>query len=389
MTESPLFYLIAGEASGDLLGARLIRSLRKKAGAQARFRGIGGPRMKAEGLDLFFSQEELAHMGLAELFRHLPNILKRLRQTRLDILQHHPTALITIDSPDFCFRIARPFKGKGIPLIHYVAPTVWAWRPRRAKKIAQFLDHLLALLPFEPPYFTREGLSCTFVGHSIVESDAGNGDAQRFIRSYQIPASSVLLMVLPGSRVGEVSCLLPIFQDTVHRLASSHPSLYVVIPTVPHLAAKIREQTSSWSCPVLVVESDQDKYDAMAASRAALACSGTIALELALARLPAVIAYKISGLTYHLYRRLIKVKYANLVNLMQDKMVVPELLQKDCTAEKLASELECLLTNEVARQTQITGLSDVASWLGQGHFVPSEKAAETVLNALHQRKNPS
>lgn len=383
MAEAPLFFLIAGEASGDLLGARLMQALKKQTSGAVRFAGIGGPRMQAEGMDLFFPQSELAHFGLFELLAHVPHLLKRIKQTIAEIRRVRPAALITIDAPDFCFRVAKPLKGEGIPLIHYVAPTVWAWRPKRAQKIAQFLDHLLALLPFEPPYFTKEGLACTFVGHSIVEGGADKGDGSRFHTQHNIAADIPLLAVLPGSRKSEVSKLMPIFGETVSLLHSKHPALQVVIPTVSHLRGYVAEQSSGWKVPVIIVESDTDKYDALAASRAALACSGTVAIELAMAKLPAVIAYKISALTFFLYRRLIKVKYASLVNLMHDKMLVPELLQDDCTPAKLAMVVDDLLTDEAARQKQIAGLSDVAHWLGQGQFIPSEQAAKTVLHTIH------
>ncbi len=382
MVEAPLFFLIAGEASGDLLGARLMHALKKLTDGHVRFAGIGGPRMQVEGIELFFPQAELAHFGLFELLRHVPHLIARIEQTVNEVKRVHPAALITIDAPDFCFRVAKKLKGEGIPLIHYVAPTVWAWRPGRAKKIAQFLDHLLALLPFEPPYFVKEGLPCTFVGHPIVESEAGQGDAQRFRAQYALAPDAVLLTTLPGSRMSEVSRLMPVFGETIKRLRAQYPTLHVVIPVVANLKDYIREHTENWLVPVMLVENDQDKYDAFAASRAALACSGTVAVELAMAKLPSVIAYKISALTYFLYRRLIEIKYANLVNLMHDRMVVPELLQQDCTSEKLAAAIHTLLTDDKARQQQIEGLTAVGNWLGLGQFIPSEYAAETVFRTV-------
>jgi lipid-A-disaccharide synthase len=383
---TPLYFLIAGEASGDLLGARLMHAMKKKLNGKVRFAGIGGPRMVAEGLDTFFPQAELAHFGVFELLLHIPHILKRIRETTAEILRLRPTALITIDAPDFSFRVAKKLKGQNVPLIHYVAPTVWAWRPKRAKKIATFLDHLLVLLPFEPPYFTREGLACTFVGHPIVESDAAKGDAARFRTTHNIPANAPLLSILPGSRSGEISRLMPVFAETVAKLKAAHPDLHIAIPAAPGFKSSLQEQTRLWPLPVTITETDQDKYDTFAASRVALACSGTVALELAMARLPAVIAYKISGLTYKVFRRMIKIDYVNLVNLMHNSLVVPELLQQDCTPQKLASAVGELLDNEAIRKKQIAGLSDVAAWLGQGQFIPSERAAETVLK-IKDRKN--
>jgi lipid-A-disaccharide synthase len=374
--------MIAGEASGDLLGARLMQALKTKTNSQAHFVGIGGPRMQAEGLELFFPQSELAHFGLFELLRHVPHLLKRMKETEAEIRRLRPTALITIDAPDFCFRVAKKLKGAGIPLIHYVAPTVWAWRPKRAKKIAQFLDHLLVLLPFEPPYFTREGLDCTFVGHSIIESQAGQGDAARFRATHNLSVDVPLLCVLPGSRRSELKKLMPLFDKSLDLIKPKHPDLRVVIPAASGMTDVVRNASRDWSIQPIITEGDQDKYDGMSASRAALACSGTVAIELAMAKLPAVIAYKISALTYALYRRMIRVRFANLVNIMHDKMVVPELLQHDCTPEKLAAAIDVLMADESARQTQITGLGDVAGWLGQGQIAPSERAAQTVLDVI-------
>ena len=379
MTETPIYFLIAGEASGDLLGARLMQALRKITNNNARFMGIGGSRMRAEGIELLFPQEELAHMGFIDVLRHLPNIMRRINETAAAVKKNHPAALITIDSPDFSFRVAKKLKGADIPLIHYVAPTVWAWRAGRAKKVAKFLDHLLALLPFEPPYFTREGLGCTFVGHSIVESGAAHGDAARFYAAHNIPDDAVLLTLLPGSRVGEITRLMPVFGEVVRQLHAVCPTLQAVLPTVPNLRDRLCGMVADWPVPVTLIEGDADKYDAFAASRAALACSGTVALELALAKLPAVVAYKASPLSFAIARRFLKIKYASLVNLMHDKMVVPECIQEDCTPEKIVPLLRGLLTDDLVRQRQLDGLGDVAGWLGQGQFVPSEQAAKTVL----------
>ena len=376
---APVIFLIAGEPSGDLLGAHLIGALRRLGPPGLRFVGIGGPRMIEAGLEPFFPMHELAHMGLAELLHHIPHILRRIRQTVAEIQHVRPAALVTIDAPDFSFRVAKQLKGKGIPLIHYVAPTVWAWRPKRAQKIAGFLDHLLALLPFEPPYFTKVGLPCTFVGHPIIESRAGSGDAARFRSQNGLDASTPLLAVLLGSRNGELRRLAPIFGDTVARLRARHPELVCVVPTLPALADRVRSLTQDWHGRVIVVGTDQEKYDAFAAARAALACSGTIALELALARLPAVIAYRISAVTAFLYRRLIKIRFANLVNIMHDRLVVPELIQENCTAEQLAAACDQLLADPAARAAQIAGLTQTAQWLGEGDTPPSARAAQTVL----------
>lgn len=374
----PLFFLVAGEASGDLLGARLMQALKRRTDGHVRFAGVGGPRMQAEGMDLLFPQSDLAHMGLFELLRHLPLLLRRIRQTVEAVRQARPAALVTIDSPDFSFRVARKLKGQGIPLIHYVAPTVWAWRPGRAKKIASFLDHLLALLPFEPPYFTKEGLGCTFVGHPLVESDAGKGVAARFRAKYRIGDNVPLLAVLPGSRVGEVKRLLPVFRETVLHVQTQFPGLQLVVPLVPHVAALVREEMGTWPVKVHFTETDADKYDGFAACLVALACSGTVSVELAMAALPTVIAYKIGTLTALFYRRLIKTRFATLVNIMQDREIMPEFLQERCTPANLSHAVIELLASPKAREAHEQELTSIGEWLGRGQFIPSDKAADTV-----------
>ncbi len=388
MTETPLFFLIAGEASGDLLGARLMHALKKLTDGKVRFAGVGGERMQAEGIELLFSQSELAHVGLFEVLRHLPNIIKRLGQTVREVVKRQPAALITIDSPDFSFRVAKKLKGKGIPLIHYVAPSVWVWRPGRAKNIARFLDHLLALLPFEPPYFTKEGLDCTFVGHSIIESHAADGDAVRFRVKHNVPEDALILAVLPGSRMSEIRRLMPVFHKTVQRLKKLHPELHVVIPTVSNVAHAVRSFVHDWPVPVTVTQGDDDKYDAFAAATAALACSGTISVELAMARLPTIIAYRVNPLTAAVVRHMLKGKYVTLINIMQDRMIMPEYLQEYCTPENLAVAVTELLIDPVVRQRQENELAAISQWLGRGQFVPSERAAQVVLNVVRKAQEP-
>jgi lipid-A-disaccharide synthase len=387
VTGGPLIFLIAGEPSGDVLGARLMAGLKAETGGAVRFAGVGGERMRAEGLETLFPLDALALFGLAELLPRLPNLLRRLGQTTRAILDLRPDAVVTIDAPDFCFRVARRVHAaqRGIPLIHYVAPTVWAWRPGRARKIAGFLDHLLALLPFEPPYFEREGLGCSFVGHPIVESGAGSGDGARFRGLHGLGPDARVITVLPGSRRSEVGKLLPDFGAALAQVAARRPGLVAAVPTVPQVAGLVGQAIKDWPVPAIAVLGDRAKYDAFAASEAALAASGTVALELALARLPAVIAYRIHPLTYRLYRRLIRVRFVNLVNIMLDRPLVPELLQADCTPDRLAAEFGRLLDDPAARQAQIDGVTEVARWLGQGDTPPSRRAARAVLAQVRAR----
>ena len=375
-------YMIAGEPSGDLLGGRLIEGLRERAGRPVVVRGVGGPRMREAGLDPLFDLSEIAFMGVAEILPRLPGLLERIRRTADDVARVRPDVLVTIDAPDFVFRVARRVRPLGIPVVHYVAPTVWAWRPGRAAKVARSVDHLMTLLPFEPEHFVRVGLPATFVGHSVVESGAGQGDGVRFRRAHGIGDDETVLTVLPGSRRGEVTRLLPIFGETVARLARRHPGLRVVVPTVPNVAPLVGPAVAAWPVPTLVVAGDTEKFDAFAASRAALACSGTVALELALAGLPAVVAYKVNPITAAIVRRLIRVPYVNLVNIMLGRMLVPELLQDACTPERLETAVGTLLSEGGAREAQIAGVRDVAAWLGAGGEAPSRRAAAVVLSVV-------
>ncbi|MCM8733444.1 lipid-A-disaccharide synthase [Azospirillum sp. A1-3] len=384
----PTLFLIAGEPSGDALGARLIAAAKRLTGGKVRFVGIGGEKMMAEGLVSLFPMAELTLFGIFELLPHLPNLIRRIDQTVAEIIRVRPDAVVGIDSPGFTVRVAKKVRAAApaIPLIHYVAPTVWAWKPKRAAKYAAIYDHLLAVLPFEPPYFEREGLACTFVGHSVVEGGAGKGDGAGFRNRHGIASTDRVVAVLPGSRKGEVSRLLPDFRATLERLQPTHPTLVAVVPTVATVRDRVAAAIADWPVRTVLVEGDAEKYDAFAAAEAALAASGTVSLELALARLPTVIAYRLNPVTVALYRRLIRVKYVNLVNLMLDRMLVPELLQQDCRPDRLATELGRLLDDPAARQAQIDGVAEVARWLGQGDTPPSERAARTILNVVAERR---
>jgi len=373
-------FIIAGEPSGDLLGARLLAALKAKLGSELELCGIAGPRMMEQGMHSLFPMSDLTLFGLAELLPKIPLILRRMRETEAAIRAEKPDLVVTIDAPDFSFRIAKRLRGSGIKFMHYVAPTVWAWREKRAQKIQPLYQHLMALFPFEPPYFERVGLPCSFVGHPLVEAGIETAQPQRLRAKYDLPAGQPLLVLLPGSRRSELNYLLPVFEQVVARLQTSVPHLRIVLPTLPHWAEKMAALTASWAIKPLIVTSDADKYDAFAAADAALAASGTVALELGLAGTPAVIAYKLHQLTYKMYRRLIKVKYANLVNIMADDMAVPEFLQDNCTAEQITPALVELLTSEPARQKQRKILHMVRRWLSpEDGQTPSQKAADVVI----------
>jgi len=375
-------FLIAGEPSGDLLGARLMSAIRR-ADSTIEFCGIGGPRMAQEGLNSIFPMSDLTLFGLAELLPKIPLILRRIKETVAAIKAAQPDIVVTIDAPDFCFRVARRMMGSNIPFVHYVAPTVWAWRAGRAKKIQPLFKHLLTLFPFEPPYFERVGLPASFVGHPLLEAGIERASAERLRSKYNIPADQDILVVLPGSRRSEIGALLNEFGEVLKRIKPAHQNLKVVLPAVPHLFESIKAGTANWPYEPLLLTADEDKYDAFKAARAALAASGTVALELGLAGTPTVIAYRIHPLTAALYRRLIKVKYANLVNIMADRMAVPEFIQENCTADRIAPALAELLDNNAARAAQIEVLDKVRPWLSpEGSLTPSDKAAAVVLGLI-------
>ena len=380
----PLIFLVAGEPSGDALGAGLMERLKRETGGRVRFAGVGGERMAEAGLETLFPMADLTVMGALEVVPRLPKLMARIRETVARARALKPDAVVTIDSPDFSFRVGARLKGEGMPLIHYVAPSVWAWRPKRARKIAGFLDHLLALLPFEPPYFEREGLGCTFVGHPVVESGADRGDRRAFRRRHGLAADVPLLAVLPGSRRTEVSRLLPVFADALQRLAAARPGLRAVVATGGAVAAEVKAAAAGWAVPAVVVE-EGEKYDAFAAADVALACSGTVALELAMAGTPAVIAYRMNWISAWIAKRLVRVRYVNIVNLVLDRPAVPELLLDQCTPKRLAGAVGELFDDPAKRAAQRVAAKEALARLGQGGSSPNARAAETVLKVIEER----
>jgi lipid-A-disaccharide synthase len=373
--------VVAGEASGDALGAGLMAALHAATGGAVRFTGVGGAAMEARGLASLFPMQELSLMGIAEVLPKVRHLARRLRETEDHALASGPDAVVTIDSPGFNFRLAKRLKSQGLTLIHYVAPTVWAWRPSRTRKIAPLFDHMLTLLPFEPRYFEDEGLRSTFVGHPVIESGANKGSRSSFRSRHEIGLDAPLVCVLPGSRGSETGRLLRPFGAAVQLLSGEFPDLVAVVPAVPHLEAGIRAATQSWRARTIVVP-PAEKYDAMAASDAALAASGTVALELAMARVPAVIAYRLHPLTWMLVSRLARSPYVNLVNILLRRPVVPELLQGACTPRRLADAVAALLTEGDRRAAQMEAAAEALRMLTPSVGLPSRAAAETVLKVI-------
>lgn len=369
-------FIIAGEASGDFLGGQLLQSL-KKQHPDIEIAGIGGNQMEAQGLKSLFPMFDLSLYGLFELIPHLFKILKRINETKKAINAFMPNVLVTIDAPGFTLRIAKYAKKLKIPVVHYVAPSVWAWKPQRAKKLAKnvAVDHLLCLLPFEPPYFTCHGLSTTFVGHPITE--IALPDDTGFRESLGISREATLVCVLPGSRKSEIQNLLEIFLDAITKL-SLNRRIEVVLPTLPHLVPLIDPIIKNAAIPVKIVTTAEEKWQAFMQSSIALAASGTVSLELAYVGVPQVIAYKLSKLTYWVAKILITSKYASLVNILNKEMVVPEYLQNQCNAEFLSKQLDSILSDSRLKKKIHEKYKEAINSLKVSNMHPSDVAASVV-----------
>ena len=382
----PLVYLVAGEHSGDHLGARLMDALGEKTGGRIRFAGVGGPQMMAAGaMDSLFPIRELSLMGLAEIVPHLPNLFRRMRQTVADIAARRPDVIVTIDAPDFCLRLARRVRPLGIPLVHYVAPQIWAWRPGRGRKLGGIVDHILAILPFEPDFFARYQVPCTYVGHPILQSGAGAGDAAAFRARHNLAGDRTVIAILPGSRAGEIARNLPVLAHTLAHLAARRGDLVAAVATVDSVAEQVGAAIADWPVPAVLVAGEHDKHDAFAASRAALAKSGTVNLELALAGVPMAVFYRMNPLTAFIARRLATVSHASLVNLLAGRQIVPEFLQENFRAEPLADVIETLLAEGDVRRRQIDDLAAVAALLRDIPAPPGDMAADVVLGLMDRR----
>ncbi len=380
-------YLIAGEPSGDLLGSRLMRALRKKTGDQVEFYGIGGDTMETEGLKSLFDISELAIMGLAEVIPSIPRVLKRIRQTVSNIKEIRPDIVITIDSWSFSARVHKALrKAKtGIPQVHYVAPQVWAWKKKRARTMYRYIDYLMTLLPQEPKYFTPYHLKAEFVGHPVIESEAIHGDGNKFRKEYQIPEDKRIITILPGSRKTEVSKLLPVYIEAARLLQQKHPDLYFVLPTVKTVSKQVKEMTDNSKIPLIIVESEKERYNAFKASSAAIAASGTVALELAICNIPHIIGYIVSPFTAFLVRKLLKIQFVNLSNIMLGREIIPELLQERCRPGNICQHIEQLLEKKELYEKQIKGFEKVRRILGCGVQTPSENASDIILRLIKSK----
>lgn len=373
-------YIIAGEASGDQIGAHLMEAL-KKSHTSYQFYGIGGDQMKSAGLQSLFPMCELSIMGLAEIIPHIRRIMKRIKQTVRHIIDTQPDILITIDSSGFTHRVIKHVKKQikkhkhpYIPAVHYAAPPVWAWRPWRAKSVAKFLDHLLCLYPFEPPYFTKHGLKATFIGHPITEKN---------VTTHQNDdGNTENILLLPGSRTSEIEALLPIFLKVAQKIYDNQKCQFL-LPTLPHLQKKI-ESVMPPSLPVHVTSNLMKKAAFFQMANSAIAASGTVSLELAQYNIPHLIAYKTSAITAFLVKILIKTPFVALPNILANKYIVPELLLKDCNSQNIYHTFQTM-----NRENQKKALKEVFKKLYCKHkgVSPSQYAAQIIEELINEQNN--
>jgi len=380
--------LMAGEASVDKLGAALIDGFDAILEQPADFIGVAGPRMMARDMDSLFAMQELSVMGIVEILKQYPRLKRRLNETADYIIAQNPDVLITIDAPEFSLRLAKIINAKSdIPTVHYVAPTVWAWRPKRADKMAQFIDHVLALFPFEPPLMQRAGMPCDFVGHPVVTDPiATHEEAVAFRDDFGI-GDAPLALILPGSRNSEISKLMAPFRETLAIARQTMPDLQCVLPAAPHVVGAVQEAVQNWPIRPIVLdhrEMGETTYDvakraAFRAADVALAASGTVSLELAANDTPMVIAYDMGWLSRQIIGRMLITDTVTLVNLVTDTRVIPEFIGKNCRADLIAP---ALLETLNAPRGQLGALRDTMDKLGRGAPSPGTQAAGSVIRFL-------
>ena len=378
---SQLVYIAVGEHSGDVLGARLMRSL-LAARPELRFCGIGGPRMAELGFETLFPMQELAVMGLVEILPRVARLNRRLSEAVADIARKRPDVVVTIDSPGFMLRLLRRIKPMGLRRAHYVAPQVWAWREHRVRSFPGLWDQLLCLLPFEPAWFGERGVPASFVGHPVLQSGADEGDHERFRARYNVSPLATVVLLMPGSRRTEVARMLPVFGQTLELLAQNSPELVAVLPVPLAVAGYVEAAVAGWRVRPIIVTELTDKHDAFATAAAALTKSGTSTLELALAGVPMAVTYRVNPVSGWMARRMIRVPFVAMVNLLALRRLVPELLQQDCTAEKLAATLATLLSDQREADTQRAGFREILARLAPAQGAPSEAAAAAILELL-------
>jgi len=379
-------FLLAGETSGDVLGAGLMRALARRHGGAVSCRGVGGPRMTEAGLASLYPAHELTSIGFVPLIARLPNLVRRFRQTVAAIVAAPPDVVILIDVPDFSLRVARAVRRRvpDVPIVKYVSPTVWVWRSGRARAMRRSIDRILAVFPFEPEVHRRlGGPPCVYVGHPLL---AQLGELRPSPEEAHGRGETPLVLALPGSRRQEIRRLGPIFGSALEQVSRRHGPFEVVLPTLPQLADEISSVTAQWAIPPRIVVSEADKHAAFRRAKAALAASGTVTLELALSGIPHVAAYRISLVEGLIARMVLDVPSVILANLVLGEMVVPEFLQTQCTAANVARALGDILEDTPARRRQQDAFRRLDTILGSDDAVPSERAAGAVLDLLAERR---
>ena len=381
-------FLIAGEPSGDALGAKLIKALREESVTPIEFSGIGGPLMEAEGFESLIDMNELCVMGIWEVLSQLSRLHKLIHGVVEEIEKFDPAAVVTIDLPDFNFHVAARLKKRkktNARIVHYVAPTVWAWRPGRAKKVSRFLDGMICLFPFEPEHFTKHNLESVFIGHPISQNNPEEADGIALREKYEIPQDAHVLGLFFGSRPRELKTLGTELTDAAYLLKERYPDLHLIVPTLAALQFDVMQILEDLDIPAYVISDPNVKWDAIAACDVALSVSGTMGLELAYAGLPHVIAYKMHPVSWMLVRILVKVKYAHLANILlnKDEAIIPEFLQGNFNALKIAKGLIKLFESEKLQKIQTNHAETIREMLGKGQLrSPSSKAAEFVLQIM-------
>ena len=379
--------VIATEESGDRLGANLMKVLRQRLGGAVRFEGVGGRSMAREGLTSWFPIEELSIIGFAAVIKQLPKILRLIRQTAAAVTEAAPDILVIIDSPDFTHRVAKRVRASDpkIPIVDYVSPSVWAWRPGRARAMLTYVDHVLALLPFEPQAYQRlRGPPCSYVGHPLTEQLASLRPEPS--EQERREAAPPVLLVLPGSRRSEIRHHMAVFGQTLARLRDEGVAFELVLPTMPHLQEAVTEGLKTWPVQPRVVIGEQEKRAAFRIAHAALAKSGTVTLELALSGVPMVTAYRTGAVEAWILLRAINVNSVILANLVVGENVVPEFLQQDCTPEKLSQVLRELLGESELRRKQLDAFAKIDQIMSTGNTSPSARAADIVLNTMRKAR---
>jgi lipid-A-disaccharide synthase len=383
---SPHIFLVAGEESGDRLGAALVEAIRQRTNGRVQFSAVGGAHMTAAGVPSLFPLGDLAIIGFGAIPASLPKILRRIGETADAVISAKPDALIIIDSPDFTHRVAKRVRARSstIPIIDYVCPSVWAWRPGRARAMRTYVDHVLALLPFEPTVMKKlGGPPCTYVGHPLTErlDDLRPKDLEQRLRLADPP----LVLVLPGSRTGEIHRMAPVFGTAIARVVEQFGPIEIVVPAVASLASTVRDAVSAWRVPARVITDHNDKHEAFRTARAALTKSGTSTLELALAGVPMVAAYRVLLVEAIAARFILKIPSVILANLVLGENVVPEFLQWHCTPKRLAAALLPLLTDTPERRRQTESFGRLDGIMEVDKASPSDRGATLVLDIVGQR----